>query len=85
MWSYTITFFAVGVTDLLYVMYVRSVQQNAPIQAAWWSLVVTFTNSIAVINYTEDHWALVPALLGAAVGTYLGMRYRYQEALAESA
>lgn len=78
MWQYIITFLAVGATDMLYVMYVRSVQQNAPWQAAWWSLVVTFTNSVAVINYTEDHWAIVPALLGAAMGTYAGMRYRNQ-------
>jgi len=76
MWSYIITFCAVGATDMLYVMYVRSVQQNVPLQAAWWAVVVTLTNSIAVINYTEDHWALVPALLGAAIGTYAGMRYR---------
>ena len=81
MWSYIITFFAVGATDMLYVMYVRSVQQNAPGQAAWWAVVVTLTNSIAVINYTEDHWALVPALLGAAIGTYIGMRYRKRQEL----
>ena len=63
---------------MLYVMYVRSVQQNAPGQAVWWAVVVTLTNSIAVINYTEDHWAIMPALLGAAMGTYIGMRYRHK-------
>lgn len=41
--------------------------------ASFWSAFVTFTASIAVINYTQDNWALIPALLGAFCGTYAGM------------
>jgi H+/Cl- antiporter ClcA len=37
-------------------------------------MVVTLTASIAVINYTEDHYALIPALIGAFAGTWLGMK-----------
>jgi uncharacterized membrane protein YfcA len=39
-------------------------------------MVVTLTASIAVINYTEDHYALIPALLGAFAGTWLGMKIK---------
>ena len=38
--------------------------------------VVTFTASVTVINYIQDHWALIPALLGAFAGTWIGMKYR---------
>ena len=79
MLSYIITFFAVFVTDLLYVYFVKSIQNDSPWQAAWWSTVVTLTASIAVINYTEDHWALVPALAGAFFGTWFGMKFRKGE------
>jgi hypothetical protein len=71
--EYAVTFFAVFFTDLIYIYFVKSIQHNRPIAAAWWSTVVTFTASVAVINYTTDHWALIPALLGAFFGTLLGM------------
>ena len=76
MLDYVVTFFAVFATDLIYVYFVRSIQNNQPLQAGLWSVVVTFTASVAVINYTADHWALIPALLGAFAGTWIGMRYR---------
>ena len=71
--EYFITFAAVFATDLIYVYFVRSIQDNHPLMAAWWSMTVTFTASVAVINYTQDHWALIPALLGAYCGTLFGM------------
>jgi len=76
MWVYVTTFVAIFATDFLYVYFVKSIQNDHPLLAAWWSMVVTLTASIAVINYTTDHLALIPALLGAFTGTYLGMRLR---------
>jgi hypothetical protein len=76
MTAYLVTFLAVFVTDLLYVYFVKSIQQNQPISAGLWSMVVTLTASIAVINYTEDHYALIPALIGAFAGTWLGMKIK---------
>ena len=83
MWGYVITFFAVLFTDVIYIYFMKSVQHNKPLSAAIWSVVVTFTASIAVIGYTEDHWALIPALLGAFFGTYLGMWFKPSETSAD--
>ena len=74
--SYAVTFLAVFATDLIYVYFVKSIQQDQPLSAGLWSMVVTLTASIAVINYTEDHYALIPALLGAFAGTWLGMKIK---------
>lgn len=74
--EYAITFVAVFLTDIIYIYFLKSVQHNDPIKAALWSVVVTFTASVAVINYTTDHFALVFALLGAFFGTLLGMKLR---------
>jgi hypothetical protein len=76
MLEYTVTFFAVFATDLIYVYFVKSIQDDRPTMAAWWSVVVTFTASVAVINYTSDHWALIPALAGAYCGTLFGMKIK---------
>ena len=76
MFEYVATFLAVFATDLIYVYFVKSIQTDRPFMAAWWSMVVTFTASIAVINYTTDHWALIPALAGAYCGTLFGMKIK---------
>jgi hypothetical protein len=77
--SYFVTFLAVFATDLLYVYFVKSIQQDQPLSAGVWSMVVTLTTSIAVINYTEDHYALIPALIGAFSGTWVGMKIKRQD------
>lgn len=76
--SYVVTFLAVFATDLLYVYFVKSIQQDQPLSAGLWSMVVTLTASVAVINYTEDHYALIPALLGAFAGTWVGIKIKRQ-------
>ena len=74
--TYIITFLAVFATDILYVYFVKSIQNDNPWQASFWSVVVTLTASITVINYTEDHYNLIPALFGAFLGTFIGMKIR---------
>ena len=74
--TYLITFFAVFFTDVLYIYFMKAVQHNKIWQASCWSVVVTLTASITVINYTEDHYNLIPALLGAFGGTFAGMKVR---------
>ena len=75
MWLYIETFLLVFATDILYTYYVRAVNQDRAIIASLWSVLCTFTASIAVINYTENHWTLVASLMGAGFGTYVGMRF----------
>ena len=74
--TYIITFFAVFFTDVLYIYFMKSVQHDKPWQASFWSVAITLTASITVINYTEDHYNLIPALLGAFFGTLVGMKIR---------
>jgi len=75
MWLYIETFLLVFATDILYIYYVKAVTEHRIWWATFWSMVVTLTASVAVINYTENHWTLAASLLGAGAGTYIGMRY----------
>jgi len=76
--DYVVTFVAVFLTDVLHVYFLKSVQNNQAAQASVWSVVVTLTASIAVINYTENHYTLIASLLGAFAGTYIGMKYKHK-------
>ena len=76
MLDYVITFFALFFTDVFYTHYLKSVQDNEAVKASLWAVVVFFIASVAVINYTTDHWMLIPACLGAFCGTWVGIRLR---------
>jgi uncharacterized membrane protein YfcA len=74
--TYLITFIAVFLTDVLYIYFIKSIQDNNALQASFWAVIVTGTASITVISYTENHWNLIPALAGAFFGTLVGMKVR---------
>ena len=74
--EYIITFFALFFTDVFYTYYLRSVQEDKALRSSIWAVVVFFVASIAVINYTTNHWLLIPACLGAFCGTFVGMKFR---------
>ena len=74
--EYFFTFLAVFLLDIVYTYYLQAVQDNRPFLASIWSVACYIGGSVAVINYTNDHEQLIPALLGAFAGTYVGMRIR---------
>ena len=76
MWEYVITFFALFFTDIFYTYYLRSIQNERALAASIWAVMVFVIASVAVINYTTDHWLLIPACMGAFCGTWVGIRLR---------
>ena len=76
MWSYIFTFIAVFFVDIFYTYYLKSVNENRALVAGFWGAVVWLIGSLAVIEYTANHWLLIPACLGAFCGTYVGIKIR---------
>ena len=73
MLDYIVTFFAIFLLDVVYTYYLRCVQNNNVLGASIWSIACYLLGSLAVINYTTNHWLLLPAIAGAFCGTYVGM------------
>ena len=76
MLEYVITFFAIFCLDVVYTYYLRCVATNNVLGASFWSIACYLLGSLAVINYTSNHWLLIPAVFGAFCGTYVGMRVK---------
>jgi uncharacterized membrane protein YfcA len=74
--DYFITFFALFFTDVFYTFYLRAVNNEKTLAASMWAVIVFIVAAIAVVNYTTNHWLLIPACLGAFCGTYIGMNAR---------
>ena len=74
--DYIITFLALFITDVINALYIKAINNEQPLLASMWAVVVTLAASVAVINYTKDNTMLIPALLGAFAGTYVGMKIK---------
>ena len=59
--------------DYCWVLYMRSVQKHRRLQAALSSSTLVLLSAVGVLSYTENIWYLVPAVVGAAVGTVVAM------------
>jgi len=79
MWEYVVTFFAIFLLDIVYTYYLRCVANENVLGASVWSVACYVLGSVAVINYTTNHWLMIPAMAGAFCGTWVGMRLRAQK------
>lgn len=77
--NFIVTFIAVTVVDIFYTYYIKSVNDNRAVVAGFWGAVVWLFGSIAVIEYTSNHWLLIPACMGAFCGTWIGIKLRKTE------
>jgi hypothetical protein len=75
MWAHIFTFVCMFFTDIVYTQLLKSVQNDRPFAASIWASLITFLGGVAVINYTTDNTMIIPAVLGAFVGTYVGMKF----------
>jgi len=75
-WTYPAAFFAMFFTDVLYAYYIQSVQNAQALRASLWAAILYILGGIVVIGYINNPWLLVPSVLGAFAGTYVGVRYK---------
>lgn len=71
--SFLIVFFALFATDICWSFYIKSVGDSSPLKSALWAVFLFGVGSIATISYVTNPWLVIPALLGAFCGTYLGV------------
>ena len=55
---------------------VKAVAENKPFIAAVYSSFITLSGAVTIISYNKNHWLLIPAIIGGAIGTYLSVKYK---------
>ena len=68
-------FFAMTFSDLIWVFYIRRINQGKAAQAALTSMIIVILGALIIISYVENIWYLVPAVLGAFTGTFLATKF----------
>ena len=71
-----LVFLVVLVADMLWVQYIDYVARYKPVLAANFGVLVYAASSFAIIAYTSDPIFLIPAFIGAWIGTYLVVKWK---------
>lgn len=66
-------FLAVAVTDALWTGWMRSASEGHAVHAAGYSALIVLAGAYVTCAYIKDRIYLIPAVLGAAIGTYLSV------------
>ena len=67
-------FLGLVVIDILYAIYTKQIQKDNPLRSSVSATAIYLINAAIVIGFVQDPWLLIPAALGAFVGTYIGVK-----------
>lgn len=71
----TLVFFAMVVTDIVWAGWSSALAAKQELRASLYAAAITVCGGFTIVQYTDDHWLLVPATLGAFAGTWLKVRW----------
>lgn len=71
-----LVFLVVLIADMLWVQYIDYVARYKPVLAASFGVLVYAASSFAIIAYTSDPIFLIPAFIGAWIGTYVVVKWK---------
>ena len=70
-----LVFLAVVLSDVLWVLYIRRVNQGKALGSAIFGTIIWLFGAFVVINYLQDKRQIIFAILGSFIGTYLAVIY----------
>ena len=65
-----------GLADVCWTYYFIKIEERKSAAAGIWGSAVYVCGAFGVLSYTEDKTLIIPAVLGAFVGTYLTIEYK---------
>lgn len=69
-------FLAMAVIDYMWAKYVLTASSNKALLASVWAVPLAMLSGYTAISFVANPWMLIPAGVGAFVGTYFSMRQR---------
>lgn len=74
MFKYLIIFFSVALVDVFWTRYFQSVAEKHAVKSGLYSSLIILIGAFSTMSYVEDHMLVIPAALGAFVGTYFTVK-----------
>jgi hypothetical protein len=73
-----LVFLAVLAMDFVWALYAKAIQRHAVIAASSWAGAIIVFSGLSQIAYVNDPILLIPAVLGAVVGTAAAMKWSHR-------
>jgi Na+-translocating ferredoxin:NAD+ oxidoreductase RnfE subunit len=73
--KFILVFFAIFVSDCVWTLYISAVAKSKPVMASIFSGLTVLLGMVATIVVVNEPKYIVPAVLGAVLGTYLMMKW----------
>jgi hypothetical protein len=71
--NWFLVFAATLLVDVAWTRYIAEAAAKRAMPAALWSAGIIACGGFNVVAYTSNHWLIIPAILGAFVGTYFAV------------
>jgi len=68
-------FVSMFLLDVVFALYTKSVIANRPTMAGVCAAGIMLCNTVMVINVVDNHWMVIPVMLGAFAGTWVALRW----------
>jgi hypothetical protein len=68
-------FICTFIIDVIYAKYYLALSEKNAMRASLWAGSLYFFTATVVVNYTENHWLIIPSVIGAFAGTYVTLKY----------
>lgn len=70
-----LVFISVAALDFVWALYASHVTRNNAVMAGFYASLIMILGGLAAVGYVNDPWMLIPACLGAFVGTYGALKW----------
>jgi len=77
-WEFPAAFFAMFFTDVFNAYYIQAIQHGRALKASAWASILYLLYASALIGSAHNPYLLIPAVIGAFAGTWVGVKYRPQ-------
>jgi len=71
--SFLITLVLMLITDFCWAFSIRRIKDGNAFKSAMWNALLMLTSGFVTISYVTNPWMIIPVVIGAFIGTFLGV------------
>ena len=72
--KWVLAFVLMALVDFVWAKYTEHITKKNAVGASLYSTVIVMFNGVVTIGFVADHTLLIPTVLGAFAGTYIGVK-----------
>ena len=76
LFSFLFVFLAITIADVCWTFYFIKIEERKSVAAGIWGSIIYICGAFSVLSYTQDKTLIIPAVLGAFIGTYFTIEYK---------